>query len=542
MAIGIQNNAAALTALNILNENTSALSKSRRKVAFGMKITSAKDDASGYVISERMRVQLRSLDQVKSNTQNGSALLKSAESGMQNIVDNMKTMKEIALRSANGIYTESDRKAMEKEFNSCIDEINDIAVTTNFNSKTLLDGTYYNKDRRDLDSVDKPTNMAAKIDSTTGDYTIAKDGVYTIDSSYTGTITIEAENVMLKEVGNNMKNVNIRCTNEGTNLWLSSVSISNNSSHAGSVLSFTGMGNSLHVGGECVLQTEAASSDAVIDMGQELAISASGNFHVANAASGSGAAIGTNSGQSAKNLTIQGGNLSISSWAGGAAIGTGGGGHIDNITLLDVNFKWAATDSDSAAIGCGAGNSSVGEITLSGCSGEIYTTGFQTEFGQNTYGSGSVGRVSVYDTSATFNGEHMADTPLSPLQLQTGTTSGGITNLYLNAMDCDALGLEGLSVLTTRKSYIAMKRLDSSLQYALGQTSRVGAYIQRLDYTEQNIITENENVANAESTIRDADMAKEMAALMKHNILQQTSQAMLAQVNQQPNTVLELLK
>ena len=117
MAMVVKNNMTAVNTLNILNKNSSALSKSLQKVSSGMKINSAADDASGYAISERMRVQIRSLDQANQNTQNGSSMMKVAEGAVSSTVEILKTLKEKAVNAANDSNTDSDRQTIQKELN-----------------------------------------------------------------------------------------------------------------------------------------------------------------------------------------------------------------------------------------------------------------------------------------------------------------------------------------------------------------------------------------------------------------------------------------
>jgi len=140
MAMVVKNNLSALNTLNIMNKNSSALSKSLQKVSSGEKINSAADDASGYAISEKMKVQIRSLDQANQNTQNGSSLLKTAEGAVSSTVDILKTLKEKVVNAANDTNTTSDRQTIQNELNQAIDQINDNANVT-FNGKTLVDGS-----------------------------------------------------------------------------------------------------------------------------------------------------------------------------------------------------------------------------------------------------------------------------------------------------------------------------------------------------------------------------------------------------------------
>ncbi len=140
MAMVVKNNMSAVNTLNTLNKNQSALSQSLQKVSSGMKINSAGDDASGMAISERMRVQVRSLDQDDKNTKNGTALLRTAEGAVQSTVEVLKTLKEKAINAANDTNTDEDRRLIQKEVDKLIDQIDENALTT-YNGKYLIDGS-----------------------------------------------------------------------------------------------------------------------------------------------------------------------------------------------------------------------------------------------------------------------------------------------------------------------------------------------------------------------------------------------------------------
>ena len=139
MAMVVKNNMSAVNTLNTLNKNQSELSKSLQKVSSGMKINSAGDDASGMAISERMRVQVRALDQDDVNTNNGSALLRTAEGAVQSTIEILKTLKDKAINAANDTNTDEDRRLIQKEVDHLIDQIDENALTT-YNGKYLIDG------------------------------------------------------------------------------------------------------------------------------------------------------------------------------------------------------------------------------------------------------------------------------------------------------------------------------------------------------------------------------------------------------------------
>ena len=140
MALVVKNNMSAKRTLNQLNRNEKALSKDLKKVASGMKINSAADDASGLSISEKMDVRLRSLEQDNQNVQNGSSMLKVAEGAMASTVDILKTMKEKVINAANDTNSDADRAIIQKEIDQAIDQIDDNANAM-YNGKVMLDGS-----------------------------------------------------------------------------------------------------------------------------------------------------------------------------------------------------------------------------------------------------------------------------------------------------------------------------------------------------------------------------------------------------------------
>ena len=140
MPMVIKNNRSATNTLNTLNRNEKALSKSLKQVSTGMKITGAQDDASGYAISERMRVQIQGLSQSDNNAQTGLSMLKTAEGAVDSTVEILRTLKEKLINAANDTNTDADREIIQKEFDQMIDQIDDNANST-YNGKYLVDGS-----------------------------------------------------------------------------------------------------------------------------------------------------------------------------------------------------------------------------------------------------------------------------------------------------------------------------------------------------------------------------------------------------------------
>ena len=140
MAMVVKNNLSAKNTLNQLNKNEKATAKDLKKLASGMRINSAADDASGYAISDRMDVQLRSLEQDNQNAQNGSALLRTAEGAVSSTVDILRTLKEKVINAANDTNTDADRATIQKELDQSVDQLEENANVT-YNGQQLVDGS-----------------------------------------------------------------------------------------------------------------------------------------------------------------------------------------------------------------------------------------------------------------------------------------------------------------------------------------------------------------------------------------------------------------
>ncbi|MCM3539115.1 flagellin N-terminal helical domain-containing protein [Priestia endophytica] len=171
----INHNIAALNTYNKLGVNNNAMSKNMEKLSSGLRINRAGDDAAGLSISEKMRAQIRGLDQASKNAQDGISLIQTAEGGMNETHDILQRMNELATQAANGTLEADDRKAISAELNQLTEEVDRIASSANFNGKHLLDGNFGSQ----LDSTDA---TALKLDNNLTSDTVG-NGVTAIDVS-----------------------------------------------------------------------------------------------------------------------------------------------------------------------------------------------------------------------------------------------------------------------------------------------------------------------------------------------------------------------
>ena len=657
MAMVIANNNAAMLTLGEVNKNNSALGKQLKKVSSGMKINSAGDDASGYAISERMRVRLRSLDQDIRNTQTGSSLLRVVDGAVANIIEELRSLKELALNAANDTNTDLDRATIQKEFEHRKANINDIAAETNYNGKILLDGRYRKGEEAVL-SIEptvpdspapaptpesptdtplvKPTNYVDRLmfeqDGQT--ITIDQDGVYKLsfrNGSHSGTnfdikhynVVINAENVVLDNwvvTDDAYISLSITCTQDNTNLYLddSSLEIWGNES----LIRFgAGNNNNLIISrsrgyifpGETNLSRYAYGNQvntdkAMVNIGGGLKISLTKNLSVERTENlrlwekcTQGWA-GYSSESMERNAPIIGLDRGEQNSEANIVIYSEG---YSEIPITDLVHYGNSNYSNSAYIGSGM-DGAVGNITLIGENLTLYGGGRYDCMGNRSdaLGAGKNGTVGtiIYGDASDINKEiyygitesETPDTPSdeptpppapkptkfsktgNPLVIHHGTKANEALNVYLEDMHTWALKdeipsdddilelarmdtkkaaaykamldeakdmtLDDAKVTTQHDANVSLRVIDGALNYALEQATHIGAYMSRLDFTEANLVTANESTQASESTIRDADMAKEMAEYTKANVLLQASQSMLAQANQNSSQVISLLQ
>ncbi|MBQ9487125.1 MAG: flagellin [Selenomonadaceae bacterium] len=444
MAMVVKNNMSAVRTLATLNNNNNALSDSLSKVASGLKINSAKDDASGYAISERMRVQIRSLDQANQNTQNASSLMKNAEGAVERTVDILRTLKQKAIDAATDTNTDDDRATIQKELDQFIDQIDDNALIT-FNGKYLLEGS------RAASGSAVATHMT-------------NSNLATNTNLSTALTDLRNRNGESLEI-NTGDRVTVSFVLQGKTY----------TSVLTSVVSNTSLGSIYN------MLNKATNANATAS--KAFATSAQTASTIGSAASG-------------KKILTKDGENAITF----IASGTGLDGQISGLSISVADSEGNVKKATNTALDA-----------------------FKT---------------SIYASNDTSDGS---------VSFQIGASANQAIKVGLMDMRSEALGLKGkdgttIQITTRAAANAAVSAFDNALNKALDQQTTIGAISARLDYTASNLTTSSENVQAAESTIRDADMAKEMTNYTKNNVLLQAAQSMLAQANQNSSAVLSLLQ
>ncbi|NBI08952.1 flagellin [Colidextribacter sp. OB.20] len=570
----IQHNIMAMNAYRNYNNNASALSKNLEKLSSGYKINRAGDDAAGLAISEKMRAQITGLNAASKNVKDGISLVKTAEGAMQEIQDMLNRMDYLATQSANGTYQdEVDREALQKEVNQLKEEINRIADSANFNGIKLLDGSLAGTSSTAATSVGKIEGVdVIDIDATKSKYEMSN--VFTAAATTNGdtwsfTVSLtDAEGKATKEVTVEFKNNGTSWTDaEGNEVELGApASVADavmNALKKDSTIkdNFT-VSNSNNT---LVFEAKTAGASSM----QVKAISV-GNTNDAGVFTPVANDIKkTVNGQDAYQ-TIDLTSLKIyqGSSVKDADLDTDGTNKLDKATLTINGKKFAIVDrtklDDTMKAELKAAgidhflDMSGGEWTATGATADdladaahkISTeTGLTSELGKYTTTNG----VNSFEadpaaTGATANvvlslKAGSSKTGSGGLTLQIGDTSDSYNQLRVNVgdMHTKALGIANLSIATREDAAEAIQTIKDAINNVSSVRGDLGAYQNRLEHTANNLSVMAENIQDAESTIRDTDVAEEMMSYVKNNILVQSAQAMLAQANQVPQGVLQLL-
>ncbi|WP_339220723.1 flagellin [Paenibacillus sp. FSL H8-0332] len=454
----INHNIAALNTHRQLAANTANTNKNIEKLSSGLRINRAGDDAAGLAISEKMRGQIRGLDQASRNAQDGISLIQTAEGALNETHSILQRMRELSVQAGNDTNTGSDRNEIQKEMGQLNSEIDRISSTTEFNTQTLLNGSL---GASGTSSAPGNVEITSLSGLKKGAYTVTVGVEATKAATAAGTPAYAADAAVDTAFGATTKDISIN----------------------GVKIDTTGVDTKAKLLTALNKDKATTGFEASFDGADKLVFTAT-EF-------GSG-----------KTLTV-----------GGA---------------------------DTALIGAGALTDGV-DATATIADSEGVTTAV-TGTGQNViFGSSELVVKGAAASTSTIN---VVTTGAS---IHIGANKDQTMLIDISQMDTKTLGnkddkIKDVNVLTTSGAEKAIKTLDDAIKQVSGERSKLGAFQNRLEHTINNLGTTSENLTAAESRVRDVDMAKEMMSQTKNNILAQAAQAMLAQANQQPQGVLQLLR
>lgn len=580
MGMVVQHNMNALNAYNKLNTNVAGLKKSSEKLSSGYRINRAGDDAAGLAISEKMRSQIRGLTQAKRNSQDGISMIQTFEGATQESHSILQRMKELASESANGTYqNDVDRDAIQLEFNQLNDELDQIA-DTDFNGVVMLnggemaDGTRAANDKFDYVNA---TRQAQQV-GTAGGYVKAIDSsAYAGTNSETVTFTasVDKDGKVTWEKSDGAKGTVGYVAADTAN------KAQGGFTYDGAVVT---VDTSKIVAGDTITINFEKKNDAVgtqpgttgynVDIGKTGGDKTDGSAGVTSATIALTAGTKVTSQEIADAFNALNGITIGETFAKDATNGT-------NMTVNGVTVPADATLAEIGKVGDGKlvvdKNKKISYVDRAGTAYELATiTGANmangatnagtvtttVNVGQATYTPANDKAITLVEPKSKVSQSNSNNTATAPLTytdhmvLQTGartkdsvdftfnysTTGMGDLKANLDVSSREGgLNTKNLSLATAADANTAIDKIDNAINKVSMVRATFGATQNRLEHKIENLTTTNENLTEAESGIRDTDMASEMLSYTKYNVLQQAAQSMLAQANQQPQSILQLL-
>jgi flagellin len=573
----IQHNIMAMNAYRNYNTNTSALSGNLEKLSSGYKINRAGDDAAGLAISEKMRAQISGLEQASSNVKDGISLVKTGEGAMQEIQDMLNRMVTLATQSANGTYDDSvDRANLQKEVDNLTDEINRIADSANFNGIKLLDGslqsgsdTTVSSDMGDLLPkvgetlgtntilhVDAPTSNVTSFDidlgnlswtaATSGDVLTITFGGKSFTWTATGAKTYGASTIATK-IAAKMTSGQITDANGNKFTFKAAAAATKantvKASANGAKITITqgkkptSASTSLSAPLAVTVTKTAGSWGTTEAAGQDYNVSVT---NIQNASFDGGARLGSTSfnltaSMATEDSTITIGNTKVT-FTTDKTYKTPTAGYVYTGDL-DLKTEEGLTEAAS-------------RLTKAAESNDAFTVGYDgskitlVEKKMTAYGTSETYDLRTLDGFKKALSYSSAPAAGNSLSLQIGDTADDYNqlNVSINDMHVQSLGISGIDISKQDTAAEAIDKIKAAINSVSSTRGDLGAIQNRLEHTANNLSVMTENIQDAESTIRDTDIAEEMMAYTKNNILVQSAQAMLAQANTVPQGVLQLLQ
>jgi len=492
MSLRINTNITAMNAMRALTSTSEAFARSIERLSSGMRINRGADDPAGLIISENLRAQMVGMSQAVSNAQDAANLLKTAEGGLDEIHNLLRTMRQLAVHASNtGVNDLTALQADQTQIRSALESLNRIAEQTQFGTKKLLDGT---------------AGISAQVTDT------AKLAGIFIGNTFNGVI------VQSGAVTITVDNAASRATVAGTATYASV-----NSSIALVAGGSTGAGGTVVINGQSITVTGNDTVQTLIDRINALT-SVTGVSAMFSYANGSGVVYLTQVNYGA-NFKIEANQSATLLFSGVNASSSTG---VDAVVTVQVTTSAGVTSATFTG-GRASGDSGLKVKDAYG------NTLLLTEAGNST--SVSSAKVAVVTAQS--------------LVFQIGANSGQLARVALSDVRASQLGttavagmsLNSIDVTTLDGAQNAIKIIDEAISQVSQLRGSIGAFQKNvLESTIRSLNISRENLAASESAIRDTNVAEEVMNYTKLQILQQAGMSVLAQANMAPQMVLSLLR
>ncbi|MBM1207110.1 flagellin [Pseudomonas fragi] len=576
MALSVNTNVTSQTVQKNLNKAGDSLSTSMTRLSSGLKINSAKDDAAGMQIANRLTSQTKGMTVAIANANNGSSIAQTAEGAMQESTNILQRLRELALQSANGDKSDADRASLQQEFTAKTGELTRIAQTTTYGGRNILDGSFTNQSFQVGADANQTISFGMTDISATG-----------LKGSYSEATTSGAALAGLS------------ATTTGSSLVTPAVGAAVTSAAAVSDTAALANTDTLVVNGKTIAFNTAAASVGGVDVLAEAQRAI--NAETANTGVTASVDAGKLTLKSDSTITLANGTGTPLTALGGLAASTPSTpasvpdkdtvmGKVGGISVNGTAVAWTAADTMETVLGKIANQAGTGAKAEIADGRITVTSGDGKDIKLSNTEGGSLAQLGLSagtsqakltkDTSIELNGVEVkfkkgdtTDTIVSSINsASTGVTASkntdGTLKLFSNkdisikdgaaGTGLEALGLDtapsstkattvettvsDLSILSAADSQRTVQALADAIQQIDTQRSALGAVQNRFTSTVANLQSISENSTAALGRVQDTDFASEAAELTKQQTLQQASTAILSQANQLPSAVMKLLQ
>lgn len=578
-------NISSIVAQNALANNDTRLSNSTLRLSSGLKINKASDNAAGLAIARKMDAQIKSLMRANQNSDDGLSVVNTADGAMAEMHDILQRMNELAIQSANGTNSDDDRKQIQLEIDQLVAELDRIADTTQFNAQNLLDGTFAYKGYTNTENV-KVMSYTDGVAS--GTYAIGQIEYYHYEdkiTTYTGdvTSTSTSANTGTKAV----KSIENKDTYQVSSADAVKDALKKNSD----------VGDGKAYNKDVISGIKGFPEDSLVTIEDEnIIIKSQGDFEIklaVNDRSHMADGLATTTTVSAQFTTYTYRNVSVAVDSATTVryninlINVGGedengiradmvskddyknvaegleeyfeGNNQKNVEITDMtctlgadgkptgqmNIKYKYTDVDGTEKTDGNINLVLHQETKNLNADPTLSDGSRKEYTMEDY----LYQVKeTTKTTYTVGGDKPEDciqlniTGMGAMQIQVGANEGQILEIEIPDLNTLYLGVDNLDISTEDKATAAIDTIGKAINYLSGVRAKIGAYANRLEHIVTNLDTTEENMTAAYSRIMDVDMATEMTEYSTMQVLVQASTSMLAQANERPQQVLQLLQ
>ena len=470
----INHNIAAMNTNRALANNNKSTSTALEKLSSGFAINRAADNAAGLAISDKMRAQIRGLNQATANANDGISLIQTAEGGLNETHSILDRMRELAVQSANDTNTDEDRATIQKEIDQLAKEISRISTDTEFNTRSLLNGSLV------------ATYNATPSNADGFAYGPAIKNVDDIDLSetYKGTIT------------------NIHKGDR-----LASPTDENGDPATAGRIDLTTFSKSAELP-DGNYELKLIPSDVYGEVSCSITLYKDGNV--------------------CANPSV---TVSVSEFNVNAAKAVDMGSDLPGIKVNAYNDDWTSTVS-------------LGYFKVETAKEDSVKIDWVNSKDEPVPADVAEKTFNFRFTDSAVTGDTVTIGDIKDARLSLHIGANAHQNVKFGVEDCSAaaLGVDSLDLTTQTGADAAITVVDAAIVTVSGVRAGLGAMQNRLDHTINNLGTAAENLARAESQIRDVDMADEMSEFTKNNILVQAATSMLAQANQMPQSILSLIQ